>query len=53
MGSGFVISYLILCLLRDSDLNNLTITVIFTVVSITRTYTWRRIYETQKRNTST
>lgn len=55
VGSGFVISYLLMAYvispLYDLELkpqNNFTITAIFTVVSITRTYLWRRYYATKK-----
>jgi len=52
VGSGLIISFLlmtfVICPLYGMDLKateNLTITVIFTITSIIRTYLWRRYNE--------
>ena len=52
VGSGLIISFLVMqfviCPLYGMELparSNLSITLIFTVISITRTYIWRRYFE--------
>jgi len=51
-GSGFIVSLVVTASLQNSGLlssmSPLGITAIFTVVSLVRSYTWRRVFNKQR-----